>query len=172
MHNWCQLPQLEVQGIKKMRTRLFAFLKPDKERWKSFMSSPPSSVGCGTPIFHFWGKILFALFGENHYECNESAAVEGPVTLPFLSYVLHLAFSAYSLIFFFWSLYRREGIKCSCSSTACATDLVAWRRMPFQVEMTGKCGLGPPGVKAQPLIRSRDWSRIPLSSFPRFPPHS
>ena len=52
---------------------------------------------------------MFALFGENHYECNESAAVEGPVTLPFLSYVLHLAFSAYSFIFFFFFEFVQKG---------------------------------------------------------------
>lgn len=56
MHNWCQLPQLEVQGIKKMRTRLSTFLKPDEERLKYFMSSPRHLWSMELSYFIFSGK--------------------------------------------------------------------------------------------------------------------
>lgn len=78
----------------------------------------------------------------------------GPVTLPFLSYVLYLAFSTYSYFFFFFSrLCVRKGIKYSCFTARSASDTVTQRSTPCKAEITGICELGPPGVEI-PAIKT------------------
>lgn len=141
-------------------------------KMKIFYEFSPIIRGMWHSHISFLRKNIVCIIWRKSLRMQRVSSRGGPCYITISELCFALGFLCILFNFFFWSLYRREGIKCSCSSTACATDLVAWRRMPFQVEMTGKCGLGPPGVKAQPLIRSRDWSRIPLSSFPRFPPHS
>lgn len=66
-----------------MRTRLFAFRKPDKERLKSFMTSPPSSVECGTLIFHFLRekKIVFAFIGRKSLRMQLVSSCGGPCNM-------------------------------------------------------------------------------------------
>lgn len=119
---------------------------------KIFYEFSPSSVECGTPIFHFSGKNIVCIIWRKSLRMQLVSRRGGPVTLPFLSYVSHLAFST-DVLFFFLEVVHKERIKCSCSSTACAPATGTWRSASWKVEITGKWELGPPGMKAQPSGR-------------------
>ena len=120
---------------------------------KIFYEFSPSSVECGTPIFHFSGKNIVCIIWRKSLRMQLVSRRGGPVTLPFLSYVSHLAFSTDILLFFFCSVCWMQRRKRFWFWATCSSAAVTWRSASWKVEITGKWELGPPGMKAQPLGR-------------------